>query len=331
MSNKNLLSIGQALKERRESQKIPLKKIADQTRINISTLTAIEEGQISAFPVHAYLRGFILAYVKALDLNAKEWEEELKFLSPTEENAHLSEVAGAGRPAEVLIEKDMRLTPVILATLILFILGSILVLSNILNSHKEKKQSLSQNDPFFAPQEKKLNNPSRSEKKEKATPSAEKRQGLSSVQPDTKKPLEEKSNADNKNNSNVKADTTKLPEKTSSESENLQALSPDSATPLKQPPTALPTANKNEIEIIVKALEEVRVHYQVDQGETKSALLTEDQFKVLKGKKTIFIKTRHSDLIYIFYNGKDLGLFGSGGKKEQSFSLIKTPNRKDEE
>ena len=51
MRNKNLLSIGQALKENRESQKIPLKKIADRTRINITILQAIEEGQMSAFPV----------------------------------------------------------------------------------------------------------------------------------------------------------------------------------------------------------------------------------------------------------------------------------------
>ena len=101
----------------------------------------------------------------------------------------------------------------------------------------------------------------------------------------------------------------------------------DSSADLDSPSTA-PANKEEELEIIVKALEEVRVHYQVDQGEKQSSLLAEDQFKVLKGKKNIFIKTKHSDLIYIFHNGKDLGLFGSGGKKEQSFSLTEPSKTK---
>ena len=305
--HKNLLSIGQALKEIRESKKIPLKKIADQTRINISLLKAIEEGQVSAFPVHAYLRGFILAYAKALGLNEQEWKEELKSLSPTEENEHLSEVAGASGPAEILIEKDMRLTPVILASLILFILGSILVLTNVLSSYKEKAQNRPSKEQTSSAKEpeKPDTSPHIIKKEEKTPPRSEQNvPAPAGGQPDTTKPqLENPSN-------------------------NVVAEPKESPDPVQGPP---PPVNKNELEIIVKALEEVRVHYQVDQGETKSILLAEDQFKVLKGKKTVFIRTRHSDLIYIFYNGKDLGLFGSGGKKEQSFSLTTTPARKEEE
>ena len=197
MRNKNLLSIGQALKETRESQKIPLKKIADRTRINISILQAIEEGQMSAFPVHAYLRGFILAYVKALGLDEKEWILALKSLTPTEENVHLSEVAGTDGPASALIEKDMRLTPVILATLILFILGSILVLANVLTSYKEKAPAPSQKEHSVeSPEEKKpATQPAdhQPEGEEKASLPAEKppAPAKTPLKVEEKKPLEE--------------------------------------------------------------------------------------------------------------------------------------------
>ena len=312
MHNKNLLSIGQTLKETRESKKIPLKKIADRTRINISILQAIEEGQVSAFPVHAYLRGFILAYVKALDLDEKEWATALKSLSPTEENEHLSEVAGTGGPASALIEKDMRLTPVILATLILFILGSILVLANVLTSYKEKKPAPSQIDlPIEPPEEKKPAN------QPVDRPEGEEKTSLPAEKPPAKGPL-------------LKIEAKKPAEEEPSQPKDKPALAPASSVD-SAPSSTAPANKEEELEIIVKALEEVRVHYQVDQGEKQSSLLAEDQFKVLKGKKNIFIKTKRSDLIYIFHNGKDLGLFGSGGKKEQSFSLTETSERKEQE
>ena len=319
MHNTNLLSIGQSLKEIRESKKIPLKKIAEQTRINISNLKAIEEGQVSAFPVHAYLRGFILAYAKALNLDEKEWEKELKSLSPNEENVHLSEVAGQSGSAETIIEKENRLTPVILATLILFILGSILVLSNILSSYKEKDPSFLPPETLIEP-EKSLDKPLTAKNPNK--PSDEKAQTTPTSKTDTKP---------------VKSDSLKSntppsqPEETTESNPSLPKTDEEKLSPPSQNSEANPPAEQNtqEIEIIVKALEEVRVHYQVDQEEQQSVVLTEDQFKVLKGKETVFIKTKQSDLIYIFHNGEDLGLFGSGGTKEQSFSLTKTPNRKD--
>ncbi|MYE07644.1 MAG: hypothetical protein F4X95_02700 [Oligoflexia bacterium] len=74
------------------------------------------------------------------------------------------------------------------------------------------------------------------------------------------------------------------------------------------------------MEIIVKAISEVTVSYQVDGQATQKVSLKEDQFEVLKGEESVFIQTKDSDLIYIFYNGKNLGLFGTGGKKEKLFS-----------
>ena len=312
---KNLLSIGQALKERREAQKIPLKKVADQTKINISLLQAIEEGRVEPFPVHAYLRGFIMAYAKALGMDEKEWAEELKSLSSTEENVHLSEVAGASGPVESLIEKDMRLTPVILATLILFVLGSILVLSNILNSHKEKKALSQQAEHWAKEPEPKLlpeKKPSVSNKV-KAHPNP-----VPSIPPvETKKePMEEK-NLPNLPSSATTNQNTALAEKETVPKETV----PKETVPQEQNKPDFENKPTKGLEIIVKALEEVRVHYRVDEGEKESVLLAEDQFRVLKGMTSVFIQTRHSDLIYIFRNGKDLGLFGPGGRKEQIFSL----------
>ena len=301
---KNLLSLGQVLKEERESKKISLKKIADQTKINISLLEAIEEGRAEFFPVRAYLRGFILAYAKALGLNEKEWLEELQYLSPSEENVHLSEVAGATGPAENLIEKDMRLTPVILAVLILFVLGSILVLSNFLTSHSQQTkwdQETLDTLTDSSNEEGKATEDVPPQKKKKSPPN----QPLAELE---KKDSDLKSALD------------------SASMEEGKPLSDDKTPLVKQ---KQPRSSSTDLEIIVQALEEVWVHYQVDGGKKESVLLAESQFKVFKGKKTVFIETKNSDLIYIFHNGKDLGIFGDGGKKEITFSLTENTKGKD--
>ncbi len=343
---KNLLSIGQALKERREAQKISLKKVADQTKINISLLQAIEEGRVEPFPVHAYLRGFILAYAKALGLDEKEWEEELKALSSTEENVHLSEVAGASGPVESLIEKDMRLTPVILATLILFVLGSILVLANILSSHQEKKDLSSLAKPSAEKPENKLS-PAKGLSDTDSIKATE--DSLREAPPAKKEPAEAKkdrveaqagpsptkdpvSPSEEGQAFRAQSDTPESDAKTAEESEPKKATESDAKTAEEPEPKKASSGKATEgLEIIVKALEKVRVHYRVDEGKRESVLLVEDQFKVLKGRISVFVRTRHSDLIYIFRNGKDLGLFGPGGRKEQTFSSKEKETTKEEE
>ena len=60
---------GRALKQIRERLGIDLKTIAAETKINIKTLEWIEEEDIEHLPAMVYLKGFLRAYAKALNLD----------------------------------------------------------------------------------------------------------------------------------------------------------------------------------------------------------------------------------------------------------------------
>ena len=308
MQIQNLLNLGQALKEKREDQGLSLEKISDWTKINVSTLQAIEEAQVDRLPVYAYLRGFILSYAKALGMDEKEIERELKALASHSENSqlhsmHPSRSVSSSSATENFVEKDLRLTPVILAVSILFILGSILVFTNIIQSYKKGSEQVENPADNSVPVDKFKE----SEKEQKDdtlsldTPnSAEQHIG-------TKEHKEEISPSVQKS----KVELVDQNQKETNESETHSA-------PTNEP--KLINNQKSSLELVVKALGEVKVFYQVDGQEKKAVSLKEDQFEVLQGKKGILIETDDSDLIYIFHNGEDKGLFGSGGKKEKLFN-----------
>ena len=101
-SHQNLLSLGQALKERREDQGLSLEKVSEWTKISVSTLQAIEEARADQLPVYTYLRGFILAYAKVLGMDEKEIGKELKSLLPQGEEIYLSGVASSSSEQKIL-------------------------------------------------------------------------------------------------------------------------------------------------------------------------------------------------------------------------------------
>jgi transcriptional regulator with XRE-family HTH domain len=59
---------GARLRQRREHQQIPLASIAEQTKINISLLEALERDDVSHWPAGIFRRAFIRAYAHAIGL-----------------------------------------------------------------------------------------------------------------------------------------------------------------------------------------------------------------------------------------------------------------------
>lgn len=282
-SHQNLLNLGQALKERREDQGLSLEKVSEWTKVSVSTLQAIEEARADQLPVYTYLRGFILAYAKVLGMDEQEINKELKNLLPQGEEIYLPGVASSSSEAENLIEKDLRLMPVILAISILFILGSILVFTNVIRSYKNPESG--KGDPLIGEQEWSEDTEEvLTEVQEESDPSVGSTEG------------EERQNG-----------------------EVVESINSDNEAKEREGQN-FPEEADYDLEIVVKALEEVRIFYQEDKGKKKEISLKEDQFKVLKGRENIFIGTDDSDKVYIFHNGENLGVFGSGGKKEQIFS-----------
>ncbi len=266
-SHQNLLHLGQILKERREDQGLSLRKISEWTKISASTLQAIEEAKADSLPAYVYLRGFILSYAKALGMDEKEVEKELKTLLSPKEPEGMS--PPSSHSPESFIEKDMRLTPIILAVSILFVIFCILALSSYISSYKKEKTS----ESSFSLEEKRELKP-------------------------LKKPL----------SLTNKKDVQKPPGREE------KPLPESSSLPLKKQ-----VVQTQPLEVVVKAIGEVKVFYKVDKGAMEEVSLSEDQFEVLKAQENIFIRTNYSDLVYIFLNGEDQGPFGSGGEKEKYF------------
>ncbi len=57
---------GTALKKIREKKGVSLQEIADQTRINITYLNYIEEGNFRGLPAEVFLRGYLLQYAQVI-------------------------------------------------------------------------------------------------------------------------------------------------------------------------------------------------------------------------------------------------------------------------
>ncbi len=308
MQIQNLLNLGQALKEKREDQGLSLEKISDWTKINVSTLQAIEEAQVDRLPVYAYLRGFILSYAKALGMDEKEIEKELKTLVSQSENSqlnnmHPSSSVSPSSATENFVEKDLRLTPIILAVSILFILGSILVFTNIIQSYKKGSEQVENPVDHSDPVDQlKDNDKNRKE------------DTLSLDKPNSgEQPIDTKEHKE-KTSPSARESTVELVD------QNQEKANESEIQSAPTPEPKLINNQKSSLELVVKALGEVKIFYQVDGQEKKTVSLKEDQFEVLQGKKGILIETDNSDLIYIFHNGEDKGLFGSGGKKEKLFN-----------
>jgi cytoskeleton protein RodZ len=66
-------SLGNELKAARTKSKIPLERIADDTRINLSYLRCLEEGRYGELPGGMYNRAFLRAYCEYLGMDSAEF------------------------------------------------------------------------------------------------------------------------------------------------------------------------------------------------------------------------------------------------------------------
>jgi cytoskeletal protein RodZ len=69
---------GKSLKALRETKQIQLRRISNETRINIAYLEDLEEERFDRFPGKFYFKSFARAYACALDLDAEEVMNDLR-------------------------------------------------------------------------------------------------------------------------------------------------------------------------------------------------------------------------------------------------------------
>jgi cytoskeletal protein RodZ len=65
-------TLGEALRQERESRGISIEQIASATKINVRLLHALEEDQYSELPAKPFVRGFVASYCRFIGLNLTE-------------------------------------------------------------------------------------------------------------------------------------------------------------------------------------------------------------------------------------------------------------------
>ena len=92
-------SFGARLRQQREQQQIALTAIAEQTKIKLSLLEALERDDVSHWPRGIFGRSYVRTYARAIGLDADSTVREFLILHPDcveEVPADLAEARGAG-------------------------------------------------------------------------------------------------------------------------------------------------------------------------------------------------------------------------------------------
>ncbi len=111
------MTIGQQLRSAREERSVSLEQVAQETRIRLRFLHAIESDDFEALPSPVQVRGFIRAYASFLRLNAEpllemlETEKAPPLATPVARPAQTSEVvkAGLNQAEAIFIELGQKL------------------------------------------------------------------------------------------------------------------------------------------------------------------------------------------------------------------------------
>ena len=84
--------LGQQLREAREAKGLSLKKIQEETRISLSFIQAMEEGNMDQLPHPVYAKSFLQNYAKYLGLDWKKMGEEFSRNFHKDEYEHIKKL-----------------------------------------------------------------------------------------------------------------------------------------------------------------------------------------------------------------------------------------------
>ncbi|MDA3957619.1 helix-turn-helix domain-containing protein [Oceanispirochaeta sp.] len=94
-------SIGDTLREARETKGVTVKQVSQDTNISREYLSALEDEQFDAFPAETYLLGFLRNYSEYLGLDTDKTVAQYKNYKISEEPAPLEELVGQPRGRRV--------------------------------------------------------------------------------------------------------------------------------------------------------------------------------------------------------------------------------------
>jgi len=332
---------GQTLKKARESQNISLSAVSAVTKINVKILEAIESADEKTLPSKTFLRGFVQTYSnflkldtpKILDSFQKEMgtttytpvitetnedgttpgdgsskEEKIPAIS-TEKPQSLAE-----KTQDVLEQREgSKVKKYLSVALAIILIIAIYVISEVV--HKYQKESEVQ--PVGQEVQSNAIDP-----KSKPVESDVKPTEAVHTQPEAK-PIEVKPTPTTPTEQATEKAPTKTPEKPAAAvapppaTSETAATTPPTSTEAPKPlvtPSAESAANKTFHEVIIEALDAVKIDFRIDGGALQTTTLQVEEKRTFRAKKSLAIDVSDGGAINVNYNGKDNGVPGNLGQ-----------------
>lgn len=335
---------GEKLKQIRETKNISLEEVVLATKIKMSTLRAIEEGDTKQLPSKTFIRGFVQSYAKYLSTD----EAEILDLFYSEMGSTVDIPKNSEEPIRsTTTDKNAMkfanstrhpLIKVFVGVGGLVLIGMIYIINSTIDKYQEEKQLVKPTQVEAAnivplESEETVVEPVEAEIKTDET-----------VTTAIKNPDDKASEA-----AKVESTDSKLTEKVQTpkkeeivkvvekKKEEVVAVAPvekekvaekktvekveekkKEEKPIEQPKKITPKLVKAQYipqEIIIEALDKLELEFKADDGSWVEIELQPEQIHTIKGRKEIRLKLEDGGAANIIYNGKDMGVPGTLGSE----------------
>lgn len=296
--------LGEMLRAEREKLHLSIEDAANELKINVRQLQALEEGNVDLLPHPAYTKGFIRSYASWLGISNDEILGELSSLGLADKKVPLNNEekieTGVNR-------KKFSFFPIfiLILALILYIgweKGALDFFNNINISKLKSSPVLQSAEEFIASKEEtKIETPSEREvsKPEKAKEELSENVILSATQ---KMPMDSE-NQENNITNHSESVTTIDANKSDEETNGVSAKNPEEIANVS-----------GQNKLIIMATEECWIHSNADKTDTRQFSLRKGDTFALTFAKSLELKLGNAGGVRLRYNGEDLPAPGTSGQ-----------------
>lgn len=305
--------LGERLREERERKGLSLKEVATETKISASTIECIEKANLDKLPAPPYLRGFVQTYARHLGLDVDDvMSQFFEFFGSTKPKTLKIEEGAEDNPAITalnekfpLVKKVFIVVGVVALVVIVFTLQKTIKKYESENINAEKQKSIVsatiEADEYQNAQE----------AEEEVTPTeakeSESKVGVAQTQEPAKAVIKKEPPAKPAPVAEEKPTPQPAPVAEKKEAPALVAEK-------EKPAAKKAVAQAKGLELILEALDTLKVTYRIDGNSTKTKEMKPEQVLTLKAAKRINLNATDGGALNVIYNGKDYGVPGNLGQ-----------------
>lgn len=324
MENKPQIGLGEYLRSEREKRHITVEQVASATKINIKLLHALESDNYDSLPAKPFVRGFVTSYTRYVGLDYREVLARF--------DLYLDEKSGQKfrRPADaphIFVEREgqvdnsKNMLAIVLVGFLVIGVVLFVLFKPVLKHHKGKKEKspVGNEEVMTVPPPPSDSAPITV----KPTPSASPIPHTTAPEPTTVP------TATTPTSTPAAPDKPNLETKTETKLESKPEAKPELKIDTKPAPSATPTptatakpaagfvklppipANEVKYRLVVRAIEDAWVKYQVDDRPVQAYTLRKDKVIWVRARSSLRFTTAKPSAIEISHDNKEFKPFGS--------------------